>query len=304
MQGERLDKALGKQLANYSRSFLQDLIKQGLVTIAGKTVTNRTRVVGGELVELNIPDQTNEEWEAEDISIDLVYEDEELLVLNKPAGLVVHPGAGNPAGTLLNALLYHSADQAKLPRAGIVHRLDKETSGLMVVARTEAARQRLIDAIQLRKVSRQYQVIVQGRVLSGGTVDAPIGRHRTNRVKMAVTHSGKPAVSHYRLLKLLGIYSLLQVNLESGRTHQIRVHMAHIGHPVVGDPVYGGRARLPTGITDAARKQLVGFSRQALHACKLEFRHPFSGQELSFGAEPPADFAELLKLLTSLVSDE
>ena len=241
-----------------------------------------------------MPRRSESDWVAEEIQLDLLFEDEHIVVLNKPAGLVVHPGAGNADGTLLNALLFHSSELAMLPRAGIVHRLDKDTSGVMVVAKTEITRQRLIDAIGDRRVSRQYQTIVYGRLVSGGSVDAPIGRHRVQRTKMAVTNSGKPAVSHYRVKQVLKGFTHLEVSLESGRTHQIRVHMAHIGHPVLGDPLYGGRKRIPAGLTEEDRQELQGFSRQALHAWKLSFEHPISGEALEFSAAPPADFSAIL----------
>lgn len=302
--GQRLDKALSLELPDYSRSFLQDLIKQGSVTMAGEAVSQRHRVVGGELLEVLLPEPEDHELQGEDIALDIRYEDDDLLVINKPAGLVVHPGAGNPTGTVMNAMLFHAPQVVSLPRAGIVHRLDKDTSGLMVVAKTEGARQRLIEALQEREISRQYQTIVHGQVISGGTVDAPIGRHRVNRIKMAVTHSGKPAVSHYRVLQRFGDHTLLQVSLESGRTHQIRVHMAHIGFPVVGDPLYGGRPKVPAGITEQSRQQFLSFSRQALHACQLELLHPASGEQMSFKSDPPKDFLELVELLENFSSSD
>jgi 23S rRNA pseudouridine1911/1915/1917 synthase len=218
-------------------------------------------------------------------------------VINKPAGLVVHPAAGNPDGTLQNALLYYDAGLAALPRAGIVHRLDKDTSGLMVVARTLAAHKSLVEQLQAREVHRGYLALVQGQVTAGGTVDAPIGRHPRDRLRMAVTDSGKEACTHYRVLERFAAHTLLQVRLETGRTHQIRVHMAYIHYPLVGDPLYGGRPRLPQGASQRLREALAGFRRQALHAARLELRHPVSDELLAWEAEIPPDFAGLLAVL-------
>jgi 23S rRNA pseudouridine1911/1915/1917 synthase len=220
-------------------------------------------------------------------------------VINKPPGLVVHPGAGNPQGTLLNALLHHSPKLAKLPRAGIVHRLDKDTSGLMVVAKTERARQGLIAQLAEHSMWREYVALVNGVLISGTTIEAPIGRHRTERTRMSVTERGKPAVSHVRVLKKYRAHTLVQVRLESGRTHQIRVHMAHIKHPVVGDPVYGGRLGTPKGTSESLRELLRGFRRQALHAVKLGLTHPKTGEAMQWAASVPSDMHELMEALAA-----
>jgi 23S rRNA pseudouridine1911/1915/1917 synthase len=233
----------------------------------------------------------------QDIPLDIRYQDDQLLVINKPAGLVVHPAAGNPDGTLQNALLHYDPALASLPRAGIVHRLDKDTSGLMVVARSLAAHKSLVEQLQARSVHREYLALVQGQVTAGGSVDAPVGRHPRDRLRMAVVPSGKPALTHYRVLERFPAHTLLLVRLETGRTHQIRVHMASIHHPLVGDPLYGGRARVPRGASDGLRDALSDFRRQALHARRLELRHPATGEAVAWEAEMPADFAGLLDAL-------
>jgi 23S rRNA pseudouridine1911/1915/1917 synthase len=235
---------------------------------------------------------------AQDIPLAIVYEDPDILVIDKPPGLVVHPGAGNPNGTLLNALLNHVPGLGELPRAGIVHRLDKDTSGLMVVAKKETVRQKLIKQLQERSIERVYLAIVNGVMVSGGTIDAPIGRHRTQRVRMVVSSRGKPAVSHYRVLKKYRAHTLVQVRLESGRTHQIRVHMAHLHYPVVGDPVYGGRLQIPAGASDTLRDALHRCKRQALHALKLSLIHPGTGKRVQWVTSVPQDMSELMEILT------
>ncbi len=295
--GQRLDQALAALLPDVTRSRLQQWIAQGRVAIGARTPRSRDKVQGGERVTIEVPAPPPAAQGPEDIPLDIVYEDEALLVLDKPAGLVVHPGAGNVKGTLLNALLHHAPSLAQLPRAGIVHRLDKDTSGLMVVAKTERARQRLIRALQARKVQRDYIAIVNGVMIAGGTVAAPIGRHPTARTRMAVTARGRSAVSHYRVLKKYRAHTLVQVSLESGRTHQIRVHMAHIHFPIVGDPVYGGRLRIPPRATARLAEALHGFKRQALHAAKLALIHPETGQALRWAASVPADMGRLMEAL-------
>jgi 23S rRNA pseudouridine1911/1915/1917 synthase len=231
------------------------------------------------------------------IPLDVRFEDPHLLVLNKPPGLVVHPAAGNPEGTLQNALLYHYPQLASLPRAGIVHRLDKDTSGLMVVARSLSAHKSLVEQLQARSVRREYLALVQSSVTAGGTIEAPIGRHPRDRLRMAVVPSGKPAVTHYRILERFPAYTLLEVSLETGRTHQIRVHMAYIRCPLVGDPLYAGRQKLPRGVSPRLREAVSSFRRQALHAARLELTHPASGERLSWQAEMPDDFSRLLDIL-------
>ncbi len=295
--GRRLDQVLAGLFPRYSRSRLQQWTKQGQVLLDGKPATVRQRVLGGEVVEVRAELQAEGAVEPENIELDIVYQDEQVLVINKPAGLVVHPAAGNRAGTLQNALLYLEPALATVPRAGIVHRLDKDTSGLMVVARTLEAHTSLVGQLQARTVSREYLALVHTVLTAGGTVDAPIGRHPKDRLRMAVVESGKPAVSHYRVLERFAAHTLVQVRLETGRTHQIRVHMAHIHCPLVGDPVYGGRPRIPRGASERLREALQNFRRQALHARRLAFVHPQSGETVSWEAEPPEDLAALLDVV-------
>ncbi|MBB6186421.1 23S rRNA pseudouridine(1911/1915/1917) synthase RluD [Rhodanobacter sp. MP7CTX1] len=297
--GRRFDQALAEMFPDYSRSRLSGWIKSGAVTLDGAQAPPRQLLRGGEQVLLQVQLETEVSSTPEAIALDIVYEDEHLLVLNKPAGLVVHPGAGNPAGTLLNALLHHDPKLAELPRAGIVHRLDKETSGLMVVARTLPAYTALVDLLSRHEVERQYEAVVLGTMVAGGTVDAPIGRSMGDRLRQAVRdeEDGKRAVTHYRLRERFRAHSLLQCQLETGRTHQIRVHMAHINHPLLGDPLYGGGLKLPKGASPELIAELRGFRRQALHAERLSFVHPISGETLSFNAERPADQEQLIVAL-------
>jgi 23S rRNA pseudouridine1911/1915/1917 synthase len=295
--GRRFDQVLADLFPEFSRSRLQQWVKAGEVLLDGRAVAARYKVIGGETVQIGAELRADNEVGAEDIPLDIRFEDEHLLILNKPAGLVVHPAAGNPQGTLQNALLHYDASLASLPRAGIVHRLDKDTSGLMVVARTLAAHKSLVEQLQARSVHREYLALVQGEVTAGGSIDAPIGRHPRDRLRMAVVTSGKPAVTHYRVVERFPAHTLLSVRLETGRTHQIRVHMAYIHHPLAGDPLYGARPRLPRAASERLRAALTGFRRQALHARRLELRHPCSGQLLGWEADIPSDFARLLTLL-------
>jgi 23S rRNA pseudouridine1911/1915/1917 synthase len=276
--GRRFDQALAEMFPDYSRSRLSGWIKSGAVTLDGAQAPPRQLLRGGEQVLLQVELENEVSSTPEAIALDIVCEDEHLLVLNKPAGLVVHPGAGNPAGTLLNALLHHDPKLAELPRAGIVHRLDKETSGLMVVARTLPAYTALVDLLSRHEVERQYEAVVLGTMVAGGTVDAPIGRSMGDRLRQSVRdeEDGKRAVTHYRLRERFRAHSLLQCQLETGRTHQIRVHMAHINHPLLGDPMYGGGLKLPKGASPELIAELRGFRRQALHAERLSFVHPIS----------------------------
>lgn len=299
LAGQRLDQALARLLPQHSRARLQQWIREGRVTVNSQSPKARDRMQGGEQVDIRVPDVPAGDWQAEAIPLVVVYEDEEILVIDKPAGLVVHPGAGNPEGTLLNALLHHVPALKRLPRAGIVHRLDKETSGLLVVAKTEPARLDLIHQLKERSLSREYLALVQGIVIAGGTVDAPIGRHAQTRTRMAVSGRGRPAVSHYRVERKYRAHTLLRVKLESGRTHQIRVHMAHLKHPLVGDPVYGGRALLPKGAGPELVEALRGFRRQALHATRLGLVHPTTHQPMSWESVPPQDLRDLLVLMES-----
>ncbi len=297
--GQRLDQALAATLPEYSRAQIQQWIRAGHVRLAGALPRQRDTVHGGETVVIEVPEAPAPVWQAQAIALDVVYEDEAILVINKPPGLVVHPAAGNYDGTLLNALLHHAPELGALPRAGIVHRLDKDTSGLLVIARNAIARKSLIGQLQRRTLKREYLAVVNGVVIAGGSVDAPIGRHRVERKRMSVSESGRPATSHYRVQQRFRAHTLLTVQLESGRTHQIRVHMAHLHHPVVGDPVYGGRLQLPKGATPAVAAILRSFKRQALHAAHLGLRHPLTRKSLSWSAPPPADMQELIAVLTA-----
>jgi 23S rRNA pseudouridine1911/1915/1917 synthase len=297
--GRRLDQALAELVTDVTRAQVQQWIADGRVRLDGVVPRKRDKLAGGENVEIDVPPVRDTAHRAQPIALDIVHEDAAILVVNKPPGLVVHPGAGNPEGTLLNALLHHLPGLARLPRAGIVHRLDKDTSGLMVVAKTEAARQDLIGQLAKRSVEREYVAIVNGVMVAGTTIEAPIGRHRVDRKRMAVTGSGKEAVSHVRVLKKYRAHTLVQVKLESGRTHQIRVHMAHIGFPVVGDPVYGRRLLLPKGASDELISLLRGFRRQALHALKLSLVHPESGEHVRWASSVPKDMGELMEALAA-----
>ncbi len=297
MAGLRLDRALTELFPDYSRSRLSQWIKSGQVQVNGCCFSPSDKVAGGERVELEVRLEPQESWKPQDIPLHIVYEDDAILVINKPAGLVVHPAAGNPDGTLLNALLHHAPELAQVPRAGIVHRLDKQTTGLMVVARDVTSHIRLVEQLQARTVSRRYSAVVVGVMPSGGTVDAPIGRHRVDRKRMAVTGQGRQAITHYRVAERFAAHSLIDVRLETGRTHQIRVHMAHIRHPLVGDPVYGGRLRIPAGCGDELGETLRNFKRQALHAGRLGIIHPATGEAMEWQTALPEDMAQLLECL-------
>lgn len=297
LRGSRLDQAAAEMFPEYSRSQLQQWIKVGQLTVDRAKVQPKLKVIGGELLQLEAQLEDNEQWQPEPIPLDIVFEDDHLLIINKPAGLVVHPAAGNRTGTLLNALLAHNESHAHLPRAGIVHRLDKDTSGLMVVGKTLPAVNSLVAQLQNKSVARVYRAVVMGEMTGGGKVDAPIGRHPTARVKMAVVNSGKPAISHYRVLRRFAQHTYVQVSLETGRTHQIRVHMAHLHHPLVGDATYAGRARLPAGASSGLVKTLQDFPRQALHALELGLKHPETREPMLFRSQLPDDFTELLAAL-------
>lgn len=298
LKGKRLDQALAALCPEHSRARLQAWIKSGHVRVNDALPRQRDVVQGGENIDIHVDiDAPAGDWPREAIPLDIVHQDEHILVINKPPGLVVHPGAGNPEHTLLNALVYHLPGLAALPRAGIVQRLDKDTSGLMVIARTLTAHTRLVDQLQKRQVTREYQSIVSGVMTAGGTVDAPVGRHPVHRKRMAVVDAGKPAVTHYRVIRRFAAHTHVRLRLESGRTHQIRVHMAHIRHPVVGDPVYGGRPRFPKDAGPQLLEALGGFPRQALHASRLELDHPATGEKAGWEAPLPADMQRLLELL-------
>lgn len=295
--GKRFDQALAELFPDYSRSRLQGWIKAGHVLLDGDIVAPRFRVSAGQQVVLEVEAERVSEAAPEPMQLNIVFEDDDLLVINKPAGLVVHPGAGNPSGTLLNGLLHHAPELEALPRAGILHRLDKDTSGLLLVARSIRAHTRLVRDLEKRRLRREYRAICNDRLTAGETVDAPIGRHPTQRTRMAVNEKGKPAVTHYRVLARFVNYSFLAVRLETGRTHQIRVHLAWRHHPLVGDPVYGGRLKIPAGTSEQLADALKSFRRQALHASDLAFRHPQSGAEMSFHAALPADLLAILNAL-------
>ena len=285
---------LAELIPDFSRSRLQKWIKEGLVLVNGEQLRPRDNVVGGELVELAIEVDEQTKWKAEDIALNIIHEDEQIIVINKPPGMVVHPGAGNSSGTLSNALLYYLPSQASLPRAGIVHRLDKDTSGLLVVAKTLPAHKALVEQLQQRSVKREYIALCYGVMTAGGTVDAPIGRHPTNRLRMAVRENGKPAITHYRVKQRYRAHTLIEVNLETGRTHQIRVHMSYIRYPLVGDVVYGGRLKIPAECNVHFAEQLKAFRRQALHAASLGLEHPATGETMQFNAPLPDDMQALI----------
>lgn len=299
----RLDQAAAELMPEHSRSRLQGWIKSGALTVNGKTCKPRDKVMLGDRLDLDAEPEAQVSWEAESIDLNIVYEDEHLLVINKPAGLVVHPAAGHADGTLVNALLNHAPEVENLPRAGIVHRLDKDTSGIMVVARSLIAHTSLVDQLQTRTMGREYEAIVVGTLTGGSTVDASIGRHPRERKKMAVVPTGKPAVTHYRLVERFAAHTHVRCKLESGRTHQIRVHMAHVKHPLVGDPQYGGRLRLPKGTTDELRDVLASFQRQALHARQLTLEHPQTGEVLTWEVPLPDDIEGLLAALRKHVKE-
>ncbi len=295
--GRRLDQVLAELFPQYSRSRLSAWLKAGQVSVDGRAMRPRDKVFGGEAVELCPEMEADERWQAQAIPLDIVYEDEAIIVIDKPAGLVVHPAAGNPDGTLLNALLHHEPALAEVPRAGIVHRLDKETSGLLVVARTLESQIELVKQLQARSMGREYIAVCNGVLTGGGSVDAPIGRHPVDRKRMAVVRDGKEAITHYRLLQRFRAHSQIRLKLETGRTHQIRVHMAHLRYPLVGDPLYGGRLRLPPEAGEELIATLRGFRRQALHAEHLELNHPLSGELVGWEAPLPEDMRRLIAVL-------
>lgn len=296
--GQRLDQVLADLFPDYSRSRLKCWILAGQVRVNGVIHDKpKAKMLGGEqiIIDAQIDDATHSI--AEDITLDIVYEDEAILVINKPRGLVVHPGAGNSAGTVLNALLHHYPEIANVPRAGIVHRLDKDTTGLMVVAKTLPAQTQLVYALQRREITREYEAVAIGHLTAGGCVDQPISRHPTRRTQMAVYPSGKPAVTHYRIMEHYREHTRLRLRLETGRTHQIRVHMAYIHHPLIGDSLYGARPRPPKAASAGLSETLRQFNRQALHAIMLRFHHPLSGVEIALSTPLPQDMLELNQAL-------
>ncbi len=295
--GRRFDQVLAELFPDFSRSRLTSWIKSGEALLDGAEAKPKQALRGGETVTVWVTSSIETRAEPENIPLDIRHADDEVIVINKPAGLVVHPGAGNPRGTLVNALLHFDPKLAELPRAGIVHRLDKDTSGLMVVARTLRAHTALVSQLSNREVHRQYLAVVGGAMVAGGTVNAPIGRHPGDRIRQAVNESGRDAVTHYRVRERFRSHTLVECRLETGRTHQIRVHMAHVRHPLIGDPLYGGALRLPRGANEELVEGLRGFRRQALHAESLAFAHPATGETCAFQSDLPEDMVALLALL-------
>jgi 23S rRNA pseudouridine1911/1915/1917 synthase len=297
--GMRLDQVVAELFPDYSRNRLATWIKEGRLTVDGKTMKPRDKALASAHVVLEVVDEPVIDWQPQTLPLDVIFEDEHILVVNKPAGMVVHPAAGHTDGTLVNALLGYAPELDTLPRGGIVHRLDKETSGIMFVARSALAHKSLVAQLSERTVSRTYCAVCTGALTGGGKIDAPIDRHPTARTKMAVVADGKPAVTHYRIAHRFKHYTQLQVNLETGRTHQIRVHMAHRKWSLIGDPVYAGRQRIPAGASEALITALRNFPRQALHAQALEFEHPATGDWMEFETELPDDLVALLEVLES-----
>lgn len=302
--GNRFDRTLAIMFPEYSRSRLKAWVQSGRALLDGQSVAPKQAVSVGQQVELLPEPEEVTEAQPEPMDLDIVFEDEHLLVINKPAGLVVHPGAGNHTGTLVNGLLAYDPNLSALPRAGLIHRLDKDTSGLLIVARSLPAHTGLVRALEQREISREYRAVCLGRLTAGGTVDAPVGRHPQHRTKMAVSQTGKPAVTHYRVLMRFDHFTLVACRLESGRTHQIRVHMTHEKHPLVGDPLYTRRLVMPPGASEALQEALHGFRRQALHAFRLAFAHPVSGEDIELFADMPEDLISLLQLMSDKVSDK
>ncbi|KPV39169.1 hypothetical protein AN478_12900 [Thiohalorhabdus denitrificans] len=298
-RGERLDRALTRLFGGHSRAEIQEWLGSGRVELDGRRPAAKTKVVGGEwvIVDPPEPEPDTEQWLARPVPLDIRHCDDDLIVLAKGPGRVVHPAAGHHEDTLVNGLLYRFPELAEVERAGIVHRLDRDTSGLLVVARTPRARELLVKQFKAHAVDRRYLAVVQGEITSGGRVDAPLGRHPRHRTKFAVVEGGKRAVTHYRVEGRYRGATRIEARLETGRTHQVRVHMAHIGHPVLGDPLYGGKPRLPPGLDEEGRAVVAAFRRQALHAGRLTLIHPISGQELTWEEPPPEDLQRLLTIL-------
>ncbi|MBL4820985.1 MAG: 23S rRNA pseudouridine(1911/1915/1917) synthase RluD [Gammaproteobacteria bacterium] len=297
LSGNRLDQIAAQLFPDYSRARLQTWIKSGSLLVNGQLMRTRDKAHTGDCLELNAELDVEERWSAEPIPLDVVFEDESLIVINKPAGIVVHPAAGHMSGTLLNGLLHHCAQLELLPRAGIVHRLDKDTTGLMVVAKTLQAHTSLVQQLQARTVSREYEAIVTGVLTGGGTIDRPLGRHPVDRKKRAVLEEGQQAITHYTVIKRFLAHTHLRVKLETGRTHQIRVHLSYMKYPIVGDKQYGGRLRIPRSCTEDLANSLREFDRQALHAKNLKLIHPQSDEEMGWTAGLPEDMQNLLDVL-------
>ena len=297
MKGNRLDVALSEMLPNYSRSKITSWIKSGDALINDKIFKPKDKVIGSQIVKLSLSKKLNNDWLAENIPLNIVFEDEDIIVINKACGLVTHPGAGNWSGTLANALLYYDPNLSTLDRAGIVHRLDKNTSGLMVISRNERSQKYLVEQLQSHSVAREYSAIVYGHMIAGGIVDEPIGRDPKDRVKQAVSSSGKEATTHYRVIDRFKSHTHVKAILETGRTHQIRVHLSHIGHSLIGDSMYGGRVRFPKKASEDLKEALLNFKRQALHSKKLTLSHPISGELMSWKVPLPDDMLKLLGIL-------
>lgn len=297
LSGQRLDQALARMFPEFSRSRLKSWLLQGFITVDERAMRPRDAVAGGETILLQPQPEVAIQSEPEPLDLDIIFEDEDCLVVNKPAGLVVHPGAGNQRGTLMNGLLHHVAALEQLPRAGIIHRLDKDTSGLLLVAKTLQAHTALVRALAEREIARHYLAVCGGVLTGGGSINEPIARHPVDRLRMSVQRDGKAAVTHYRVIQRFAAHTYISVQLETGRTHQIRVHFAHRRHALVGDQTYGGRLAIPAGASERLRDTLRRFRRQALHAEKLAFAHPASTEQIELRVEPPADFADLLSAL-------
>jgi 23S rRNA pseudouridine1911/1915/1917 synthase len=292
--GNRLDKALTTLYPDYSRARLQQWLRDGSILINGLSGKPKDKVKGGETVEIKVEPEEAVTWQPQLLPLVILYEDQDLIVVNKPAGLVVHPGAGNQDNTLINALLHHAPELAQLPRAGIIHRIDKETSGVLVVARSLTAHSYLVKQLQQHEFAREYQAITTGTLVAGGTIDAPIGRHPKHRTRMAVVENGKSAITHYRIIQRYRAHTHIRVKLETGRTHQIRVHMAYKRYPLVGDPVYGGRLKIPPNSNESFKESLRKFPRQALHANRLGLQHPKTEEWIEWTAALPNDMQKLL----------
>ena len=301
---QRFDQIATELFSDFSRSRIQSWIKDGVLLVNGVAAKPKEKLFGGEMITLDVELEEQSDHDAQDIPLDIVYEDEHILVINKAAGVVVHPAAGHQDGTLLNAILHHAPETASVPRAGIVHRLDKETTGLMVVAKTLLAQTDLVAQLQERSMGREYEAVTIGVMTGGGMVDEPIGRHPHNRQKMAVEPiHGKDAVTHYRLVKRYHHHTHIRLKLETGRTHQIRVHMAFIQYPLVGDPQYAGRLKMPKGCSEDLQDALRSFKRQALHAKRLELTHPATGEWMEWEVDLPQDMQHLLSVLESDLRD-
>ena len=298
--GERLDSVIAREFTQFSRAHIQKWIKDGKLLLDGEIVKPKQPLKINQFISVEALEEPTLEDGPEDIPLEIIFEDNDIIIINKQPGLVVHPGAGNQTGTLVNALLHHDEELRFLPRAGIVHRLDKDTSGIMVVTKNEFSYLNLVSQLKERKVNRHYLAIVVGEPLSGLTINEPIGRHPKLRTKQAVTEAGKEAITNFKIKERMGGYTLLNVSLETGRTHQIRVHLAFINYPILGDSVYGGRKKFAAGTSETVKKELLKFPRQALHAEKLEFIHPTSGKSVNYSAKTPKDLTQLIELLQNL----